>query len=62
MFMTITDVYPQDNTSRSFSKEERTEIEFWASARMTIAEIASRIRRQPHEVKDYADSVRLNIE
>ena len=62
MFMTISDVYPQDNTSRSFSREERDEIEFWASARMTIAEIASRIRRTPHEVKQYAESVRLNIE
>jgi tellurite resistance protein len=50
------------NTSSELSKEERREIEFWASARMSAAEIANRIRRSAEEVKAYCNGVRLNIE
>lgn len=60
----ILDLRPTRNTSRDLSREERREVLFWASARMTAAEIANRIRggRTADDVKAYAESVRLNIE
>ena len=55
---------PTRNTSRDLSKEERREIKFWASARMSAAEIANRLRggRTAQDVKDYCKQIRLNIE
>lgn len=58
----ILDLRPSRNTSSDLSREERREILFWASARMTSAEIANRIRRSADEVKAYCNAVRLNIE
>lgn len=58
----ILDLRPARNTSSDLSREERREILFWASARMTTADIAHRIRRTAEEVKAYCNAVRLNIE
>lgn len=58
----IMELRPARNSSSDLSKEERREIEFWASARMNATEIANRIRRTSEEVKAYCNDVRLNIE
>lgn len=58
----LAELRPTRNTSSDLSREERREVLFWASARMTAAEIGNRIRRSADEVRAYAESVRLNIE
>lgn len=61
MTMTLDDLRPFGNTQQKLSTEQMRAIRFYASAHMTVDEIASRARASVRQVEDYCYQVRINV-